>query len=324
MSSNDFKQRGGELLPREQMERAADPAHVPDEALVAILLKTGARGLNVFDLRKNERWLSLDRGVRDSIKIDAIRFLENCNGPWSTDQSYYPAYGLTFCFLHVASPMALAKLDKEVWRKFAPELFRIAGFDYFKAFAPVMERFAKLQPDIFTDALLDHIRMCLGQNRNLSLGDACMAMASDAGICREVFARCERGAVPRGDVFTVLDAFWKSNPDEVLAHINRTKRYSRLRADEDIRMTSFIFAAAPASFSRWLKKMERDPERAREWSRCVIGRRDWPNVSAWAFADHLGLEENAVCISCWQGCMRRHRVLCWMVRLMRPIVSTHL
>lgn len=244
-----------------------------------------------FDLRKNERWQSLDLGVRDSIKIDAIRFLENCNGPWSTDQSCYPAYGLTFCFLHVASPMSLAKLDKEVWRKFAPELFRIAEFDYFKAFAPVMERFAKLQPDIFTDALLDHIRMCLGQNRNLSLGDVCMAMASDAGICREVFARCERGAVPRGDVFTVLDAFWKSNPDEVLAHINRTKRYSRLRADEDLRMTSFIFAAAPASFSRWLKKMERDPERAREWSRCVIGRRDWPNVSAWAFADHLGLEE---------------------------------
>ncbi len=46
------KNRCGELLPREQMERAADSAHVSDEALVAILLKTGARGLNVVDLSR--------------------------------------------------------------------------------------------------------------------------------------------------------------------------------------------------------------------------------------------------------------------------------
>ena len=36
---NNFDKRGGELLPRELMERAADPALVPDEALVAVLLK---------------------------------------------------------------------------------------------------------------------------------------------------------------------------------------------------------------------------------------------------------------------------------------------
>ncbi len=39
-SKNNFGQRGGELMPRELMERAADPALVPDEALVAVLLKT--------------------------------------------------------------------------------------------------------------------------------------------------------------------------------------------------------------------------------------------------------------------------------------------
>ena len=49
---NNFDQRGGELMPRELMERAADPALVPDEALVAILLKTGVRGLNVIELSR--------------------------------------------------------------------------------------------------------------------------------------------------------------------------------------------------------------------------------------------------------------------------------
>lgn len=39
-SKNNFGQRGGELIPRELMERVADPTLVPDEALVAVLLKT--------------------------------------------------------------------------------------------------------------------------------------------------------------------------------------------------------------------------------------------------------------------------------------------
>lgn len=39
-AKNSFDKRGGELMPRELMERAADPALVPDEALVAVLLKT--------------------------------------------------------------------------------------------------------------------------------------------------------------------------------------------------------------------------------------------------------------------------------------------
>lgn len=49
---NNFDRRGGELMPRELMERAADPALVPDEALVAVLLKTGAHGLNVIELSR--------------------------------------------------------------------------------------------------------------------------------------------------------------------------------------------------------------------------------------------------------------------------------
>ena len=38
-SKNNFDKRGGELMPRELMERAADPALVLDEALVAALAK---------------------------------------------------------------------------------------------------------------------------------------------------------------------------------------------------------------------------------------------------------------------------------------------
>lgn len=75
---NDFDSRGGELMPRELMERAADPALVPDEALVAILLKTGARGLNVIELSRrlieafgsmkalvSGDWRALEARVRD-------------------------------------------------------------------------------------------------------------------------------------------------------------------------------------------------------------------------------------------------------------------
>lgn len=51
-SKNNFDKRGGELMPRELMERAADPALVPDEALAAILLKTCVHGLNVIELSR--------------------------------------------------------------------------------------------------------------------------------------------------------------------------------------------------------------------------------------------------------------------------------
>jgi DNA repair protein RadC len=47
---NNFTQRTDELKPRELMERVSNPSLVPDEALLAILLKTGAQGLDVREL----------------------------------------------------------------------------------------------------------------------------------------------------------------------------------------------------------------------------------------------------------------------------------
>ena len=77
-SKNNFDQRGGELMPRELMERAADPALVPDEALVAVLLKTGVHGLNVIELARrlieafgsmkalvSGDWRTLEARIRD-------------------------------------------------------------------------------------------------------------------------------------------------------------------------------------------------------------------------------------------------------------------
>lgn len=49
---NDFKARSGELKPRELMERAATPDEVSPEALLAVLLKTGAPGCDVMELSR--------------------------------------------------------------------------------------------------------------------------------------------------------------------------------------------------------------------------------------------------------------------------------
>ena len=77
-SKNNFDQRGGEVMPRELMERAADPALVPDEALVAVLLKTGVHGLNGIELARrlieafgamhalvSGDWRTLEARIRD-------------------------------------------------------------------------------------------------------------------------------------------------------------------------------------------------------------------------------------------------------------------
>lgn len=51
---NNFEKNGvsSELLPREQMERAASPHDLKDEAVLAILLKTGAPGCDVLELAR--------------------------------------------------------------------------------------------------------------------------------------------------------------------------------------------------------------------------------------------------------------------------------
>ena len=49
---NNFKNKSGELKPREQMERAASPHSVPPEAILAILLRTGSAGCDVMELSR--------------------------------------------------------------------------------------------------------------------------------------------------------------------------------------------------------------------------------------------------------------------------------
>ena len=84
-TNNNFDKRGSELMPRELMERSADPALVPDEALVAVLLKTGAHGLNVIELARRlieafgsmKSLVSADwRALEERIKIWNEGFLE--------------------------------------------------------------------------------------------------------------------------------------------------------------------------------------------------------------------------------------------------------
>ena len=50
--ANKFEDLPSELLPRDLMERAADPSAIPDEALLSIILKTGAAGCDVRELSR--------------------------------------------------------------------------------------------------------------------------------------------------------------------------------------------------------------------------------------------------------------------------------
>ena len=49
---NDFKNKSGELKPREQLMRSASVANVSDDNLLAILLKTGTNGCDVLELSR--------------------------------------------------------------------------------------------------------------------------------------------------------------------------------------------------------------------------------------------------------------------------------
>lgn len=66
--SNAFRERMGEVKPREQMELAPNPHDVSDEALLAVLLKTGAVGCDVMELSR--RLLAAFGSLRELMSSD--------------------------------------------------------------------------------------------------------------------------------------------------------------------------------------------------------------------------------------------------------------
>lgn len=65
---NDFKERSGELKPRELMERAASLRELSPEVLLAVLLKTGTAGCDVLELAR--RLLAAFGGLKELLASD--------------------------------------------------------------------------------------------------------------------------------------------------------------------------------------------------------------------------------------------------------------
>ena len=65
---NDFKGKGDDLKPRERLMRAASVDEVSDEALLAILLKTGTHGCDVVELSR--RLISVFGSLKQLVNSD--------------------------------------------------------------------------------------------------------------------------------------------------------------------------------------------------------------------------------------------------------------
>ena len=112
---NDFKKRGGELLPRELLERAAEPTLVPDEALLAILLKTGAPGVNVMELSR--RLLEAFGSMKSVVSSD-YRTLEARIASWNESRPVRPIKGIGHVkCLELAAAFEMGRR----WLRLAPE-----------------------------------------------------------------------------------------------------------------------------------------------------------------------------------------------------------
>lgn len=88
---NNFGKRGGELMPRELMERIADSAFVPDGTFVAVLLKSGVLGENVIEFSRCPIGAF---GFMKSIVSGDWRTLEERIKGWSKTSPDRPIKGL--------------------------------------------------------------------------------------------------------------------------------------------------------------------------------------------------------------------------------------
>ena len=84
--ASDFKQLSDKVKPREQLRDAVSPSELKPEALLAILLRTGASGCNVMETARRlldafgsvselvkSDWRTLERHIRDYNKRHSDR-----------------------------------------------------------------------------------------------------------------------------------------------------------------------------------------------------------------------------------------------------------
>ena len=111
------------VLPREQMENATNPSRMSDAALLAILLKTGAPGLNVMDL--SVRILEAFGSLKNLVSGD-WRFLEVRIEEWNDAHPNRPIKGVGHVkCLELAAAFEIARR----WDRLSPEMIKQVQVD---------------------------------------------------------------------------------------------------------------------------------------------------------------------------------------------------
>ena len=113
----------GELMPREQMECVPDSTQISDATLLAILLKTGAPGLNVMDL--SARILEAFGSLKNLVSGD-WRFLEARIKDWNNAHPDRPIKGVGHVkCLELAAAFEIARR----WDRLPPEAIKTIHVD---------------------------------------------------------------------------------------------------------------------------------------------------------------------------------------------------
>lgn len=113
----------GEVMPREQMENVPDSTQISDAALLAILLKTGAPGLNVMDL--SARILEAFGSLKNLVSGD-WRFLEARIEDWNNAHPERPIKGVGHVkCLELAAAFEIARR----WDRLPPETIKTIHVD---------------------------------------------------------------------------------------------------------------------------------------------------------------------------------------------------
>ena len=137
-SDRRFSGLSDDLKPRELLERAADPSYVPDAALLAIILKTGTEGMDVYALAR--RLIDVFGSVKQLMGCDC-RTLELRIAEWNAANPERPIRGIGHVkCLELAAAFELGRR----WSRMTPEEVRSrlvdtpeAAYGIFKSvFAP--------------------------------------------------------------------------------------------------------------------------------------------------------------------------------------------
>ncbi len=222
------------------------------------------------DFRKSKLWPTFSPQEIAVLTDAAYNFILTCNGPWSNGNSWHPSYSQAFCLLMAYDKDRLANVSKDVWKKFAPELWRNLGYETSDLLAATWKCLLEHHPDVFVSELEEHFRDQLTKNQDPEIYP--FKDIINAKATKRLLAALDNKRLTDEQRRKLYDGFWHIDAQTTAEHIN-SSWIAQVPIDKcGVRSSLYLVLSAPKKrFSELFRLLSGNPLWGRGWIAKILG-----------------------------------------------------